>query len=101
MNSAYVMEEIYAKQIALMLDASSPESEIVIDMSEAFDQANSENYAGKIINIQDNVVTVKLREKGGYSYSFFNNLDMEGNYYPDFDKKSYIFKIISYKENAQ
>lgn len=97
MGSAAVLEEKYAKQIALIIDSSKPDMEIVLDMSDAIKKAEDEKWGGEIvnINIQDNVVTVKLREKGDYSYSFFNDIDV--NYY--LDEESYIFIMGEKIEN--
>ena len=76
MGGAAVLEEKYAKQIALILDSAEPVMIISINMKDAIKIANKENRdLNNIISIQDNVVKVQLREKGGYSYSFFNDID--------------------------
>jgi len=97
MNSASTTEEIYAKQIAMMLDAVEPSTQIVIGMEDAFGMAEKNNYNGKIVDIQGNIVTVRLREKGGYSYPFFNNVDIENSYYPVSAEKTYVFNAEAYK----
>jgi hypothetical protein len=76
MGSAAVLEEMYAKQIALIIDSSEPGMEIHLNMENAFDKREKEWDINKIVSIQENIVTVKLREKGGYAYSFFNNVDV-------------------------
>lgn len=68
-----VLEEEYAKEVALMIDHVEPQSVIEIDMSDAFSKAQ-EGWQNKLIQIEGNVVRVQLREKGGYSYSFFNDV---------------------------
>jgi len=91
-----LMEEAYAKKIALVLDAARPGMEISLDMQKAIDKADKD-YAGKIVEITGNLVTVKLRQKGGYSYSFFNNI----TFYPVFyysSNKPYSFIVESYKK---
>ncbi len=76
MGAAAVLEEKYAKQIALILDSAEPVMIISINMEDAIKIANKENRdLNNVISIQDNVVKVQLREKGGYSYSFFNDID--------------------------
>lgn len=76
MGGAAVLEEKYAKQISLILDSAEPVMIISINMEDAIKIANKENRdLNNIISIQDNVVKVQLREKGGYSYSFFNDID--------------------------
>ena len=94
-GSAAVLEEKYAKQIALILDSAKPVMEISLNMEDALKISKKEKFEGSIVNIQDNIVTVKLRNEGqGYSYSFFN--DVEVNSYP-IDNKNYIFVISGYK----
>ena len=79
-GSALIEEEL-AKQTALIIDSAKPGMIIRINVEEALEKANTEKFTKNIITIQGNVVTVKLREKGGYSYSFFNNVD--ANVFPD------------------
>jgi hypothetical protein len=94
-GSAAVLEEKYAKQIALILDSAKPVMEISLNMEDALKISKKEKFKGKIVSIGDNIVTVKLRNEGnGYSYSFFN--DVEVNSYP-IDDKNYIFIISGYK----
>ena len=92
-----ILEEKYAKQIALVLDAAEPGMTISLDMKDAIDIAKKENSdLGSIVSIKDNVVFVKLSEKGGYSYSFFNDLQFDGvisNYYLNQAKTGFIFVI--------
>jgi len=93
-GSAAVLEEKYAKQIALILDATKPVMEISLNMEDALKIAHKEKFEGSIVKIQGNIVTVKLRNEGnGYSYSFFN--DVEVNSYP-LDDKNYLFVVSEY-----
>ena len=80
-TSAVLIEEELAKQIALIVDSAKPETIIKINVEEAIQKAEKEKYSGNIIIIEKNLVTVKLREKGGYSYSFFNDVDASA--FPD------------------
>ena len=58
-------------------------------------KAEKKKWEGKIIDIKDNVVTVKLHEGGGYSYSYFNDVDLDAIYfYPDTDE--FKFKVLGY-----
>lgn len=95
-GSDAVLEEKYAKQIALMIDAAEPGMTIYLNMEDAINSAAANGIppAG-IVKINDNIVTVKLRDKGGYSYSFFNNVHADPN--PDFSKKEFYF-VISAKQ---
>ena len=92
-ESASVLEEKYAKQIALLIDAAEPLMTIHLNMEDALDVAEKENFpAGEIVKITGNLVTVKLREDGGYSYSFFNDVDANANF-DTLNKKEYYFVI--------
>ena len=82
-GGAAVLEEKYAKQIALTIDGAKPLMEITLNMKDAFKKMDDEWNKDDVVLIKDNVVTVKLREKGGYSYSFFNDVNVDSVY----DKK--------------
>lgn len=75
-DGAIVLEQSYAKNIALVLDSAKPVMEIQVNMEKAFEVADKNNVArDDVVKIKDNLVIVKLSEKGGYSYSFFNDVD--------------------------
>src|SRR3989344_8103555 len=82
MGNASVLEEKYAKQIAMIIDSAKPEMEIYLDMNDAIKNAEKNSVDGNdIISVRDNVVTVKLQENSkGYSYSFFNNVEVSRIY---------------------
>ena len=77
MGSAAELEEMHAKQIALLLDSAKEGMTISIDMSEALDKKEESFSKNKVVLINENVVTVKLRENGGYSYSFFSDVKID------------------------
>ncbi|MDP2629018.1 MAG: hypothetical protein Q8P15_03945 [Nanoarchaeota archaeon] len=96
-GDASVLEEKYAKQIALLIDAAEPIMTINLNMEDAIKIAEKENFpAGEIVTRTGNVITVKLREDGGYSYSFFNDVEVNANF-DTITKKEYYF-VISEKE---
>lgn len=99
MGDTAVLEEKYAKQIALIIDSAKPGMEINLNMEDAVKKAEDENWEGKIVSISDNIVTVKLTDGGGYSYSFFNDVNV--TIYPDNSNPehiiSYVIKINEYK----
>lgn len=78
-----VLEEKYAKQIALMIDAAEPGMIIHFNMKDAIEKAVKEGRnPANIVLINKNVVTVKLSEKGSNpqsSYSFFNDVEVNAN----------------------
>jgi len=96
-GSAAVLEEKYSKQIALIIDSAKPGMIIHLNMEDAINKAKKENWdPNNIVMIHDNIVTVKLREKGGYSYSFFNNIDVTANF-DTINNQEYFFVIDEYK----
>lgn len=94
-GNAATIEEKYAKQIALMIDAAEPGMVIHLNMEEAIEEAN-ENGLNNIVFINGNIVTVKLRDKGGYSYSFFNDVAVSPPYISLKNKNEYIIPIKNY-----
>ena len=96
MGSAAVLEEGYAKKIALLIDSAKPGMVISLDMEEGVDIAKKEKWSvERIVTIQDNIVRVQLREKGGYSYSFFNDVNVNVNF--DTTTNSGYYFVISEK----
>ena len=96
-SSAHVLEPIYAKKIALLIDASRPGEIIRLNMNNAKKISDKEGVNFKnIFLIKNNVVYVKLSKKTQSSYSFFN--DVKVNEYPDTNSGkdfngNYIFVI--------
>ncbi len=85
-SGGILLEQSYAKQIALLIDSARPLSEVIIklDMGDGMKVDKkwfAENFA-RVLSIDGDVVTVKLSEKGGYSYSFFNDVDVSSEIGP-------------------
>ncbi|MFA5953658.1 MAG: hypothetical protein WC812_03630 [Candidatus Pacearchaeota archaeon] len=81
---AISLEQVYSKKIALIIDSSSLGMIIKINMQDAKEIAekNSVDFSNVVfIDEITHSVTVKLTEKGGYSYSYFN--DAKVNAYSD------------------
>lgn len=96
-NGAIVLEESYSKNIALLIDASTPVMEMKINMDKAFDLADSKGISrDEIVKIENNSVTVKLTADSGYTYNFFNDVDVTA-YADVYPNKNYIIKINGYK----
>ena len=100
-SGAILLEQSYAKQIALLINSAPAGTEIQINMQEGFELAdkNKVNRAD-VVNIYGNIVKVKLSEKGGYEYSFFNDVDVSefpGNIYDD-SIKNLHFIIVNPKQ---
>ena len=99
-GSEALLEEKYSKQIALIIDSAKPQTEIHLNMKDAIEKAKNkwgEDKIGKIVSISGNIVTVKLREKGENSYSFFNDVDV--SVYHDNQKNIEEYVIIINKYN--
>jgi lipoprotein signal peptidase len=97
-NGTIVLEQIYAKEIALSIDYAKPIMLIKIDMEKGLNIAKKNGIDfNNVVQITDNVVKVKLSQNSGYTYSFFN--DVEVGAYPDRDKftgkytGSYVFVV--------
>ena len=96
-SGAILLEQTYSKQIALMIDSAKPTMEIKLNMEKAqkIAEENKVDF-GEAVNINGNLVKVKLSQKGGYEYSFFN--DVEAKAFPEIDDQNkytgnYIFTI--------
>tara|TARA_Y100000310_G_C20234033_1_gene601589 strand:- start:113 stop:514 length:402 start_codon:yes stop_codon:yes gene_type:complete len=81
-GSGALLEEQYAKQIALTIDSAKARMSIDLDLKEGIKKAEKEGQTVEnMISINKNVVTVKIDPKGkGYSYSFFNDVDVSIKY---------------------
>ena len=92
-GSAAVLEEKYAKQIALLIDAAELGMSIHLNMEEAITTAREKNLpADEIVRITGNLVTVKLEDGVGHSYTFFNDVEVSANF-DTLNKKEYYFVI--------
>ena len=99
-GSEALLEEKYSKQIALLIDSAKPGMIIQLNMEDALEKADKNNWERKkIVFIEGNEVTVKLREKGENSYSFFNDVDVF--IFPDTSSnpvKEYVILIDKYNK---
>jgi len=99
-EGAIVLEQAYAKEVSLLIDSAKPGTTMLLNIEKGKKLADKNNVAvDDIIQINNNMVTVKLSESGGYSYSFFN--DVDASTYPDttdpLNIKDYVIKINNYK----
>ena len=77
-GGAIVLEESYAKNIAMLIDSAKPVMTLKLDMGEAWKLAEKNGIAfEEVVIITGNQVKVKLTDKGGYTYNFFNDVDVE------------------------
>lgn len=75
-EGATAYEQIYSKQIALLIDKSKPYSEIIIDFEKGYEIAEKNKINKKLVEIKDNAVIVSLSDKIGYSTYFFKNYEI-------------------------
>jgi hypothetical protein len=94
LNSAdekYVAEQVYSKNIAMIIDMAKPEQKIFIDMSELFWLVEKEIDRGSIkrediikIDSSQKYVFVALGHQTSYAYRYFSdysiNYEVNGNY---------------------
>ncbi len=94
-SGVILLEEVSAKQIALLIDSAQPGEFFYLNMEKAYDVAKKEGVDfSKIISKDSNLITVKLKDvdnRKGYSYSFFNDVNVVIT--PIEDKKMYLFLI--------
>ena len=74
-SSGALLEDAYSKQIALIADSAKPNMIVRLNMKEALELAQENGIdLDKVVTQQDNFITVKLSERGGKSYPFFNDI---------------------------
>ena len=72
-NSSLAYEQHYAKEIALLIDSSSPGMIFNLDFSKGFDIAkeNSKFKDLVVIDEENSLIKVTLRNSGGYQIAYF------------------------------
>lgn len=78
-NQNSILEQTYAKQIALLIDNAKPDMAILINVNNIKEIALNNNYPlDKIfsVNKQTNMIKVSLGRGGGYGYSYFSDYDV-------------------------
>lgn len=98
-SQSILYEQIYAKQIALMINKAKPGMKIELDTFEMQRIARKNNFLGNLVNINndENKINVKLIEGKGYSYYFFNDADVSWNLKKD-DRKL-ILEVVESTDN--
>ena len=78
-------EQVYAKQIALMVEKAEPGMEIEYRNFRMFKFAADNNAPKEIVSFDNqlNQVTVRLSNGKGYDYRFFNDVDVAWSILPD------------------
>ena len=87
-----VYEEVYAKEIAFIIDSAKPGMQISFDMTKVVEIASKSNIGrNEIVSIEGGVVNVKLSSGEGYGMKYFSNYDASASF-----KDNYI--TISVRE---
>jgi len=104
-SGAIVLEQGYSKQIAMFADSAKPVMLLKIDMEKGkkIAEKNGINF-NDVVKINENIIRVKLDEGSGYSYAFFNDVDVFA--YADRDEKGeytgmYVLTINEKVENEE
>jgi hypothetical protein len=87
-SSALFYEEVYAKEIALLVENSVPGQTYEIDVTNAMEIAkkgkiNLEvfSHGFLVYNETDNSVNVKIGSSGGYKFVYFSKINLTNKYY--------------------
>jgi hypothetical protein len=75
-TQASVIEQVYSKQITLLIDNAKPGMTVNLDVSELYDAAEKNKYRGGVVVIdnQNKKVRVNVVQGRGYEFSFFNDV---------------------------
>jgi hypothetical protein len=81
-SGVVLLERPYAKQVALLIDSARPGMQMTVNFERAMKVSDKNGLDFKdVLKIENNFVYVKLSDKSGHEYHFFNDLDI--NIYPD------------------
>ena len=78
-EGAFIYEQIYAKQIALLIDNAKPDMTIGLNMENAIKIAKKNNQdLDKIVSISnnENKVIISLSSRGGHSFQYFSDYNV-------------------------
>jgi hypothetical protein len=80
-SQSSLVEQIYAKQVSLLIDKAKPGTEVYIDISRLEEIAKKNSFREEIIKIDNKKkeVVVRLTKGEGYSSNFFSNNDVLWN----------------------
>lgn len=104
LTGSLVYEEIYAKKIALLIDSAKPGTDLLLDITPlkgVADKVQGKNIESQIItlNSDKNSVMVSLRlGERGYTYSYFSDYNISGQYKSVGEKFFYLIKVEEKKK---
>lgn len=85
-TGAMVYEQAYAKQIALLIDYSKPETDIKIDFSKAINVAKENKKIQNLVKIDEanKEVIISLSGQGGYGMRYFSDYNVKTEFAGNF-----------------
>lgn len=91
-SGANVIERAKARQIALVIDEMRENTEIEINLSDLYDEAEDNKFIGYVVvpNFEDNKITVQVIEGKGNDYYFFRALKQDSII---LDEKEQVLRI--------
>lgn len=92
-NSAYLIEEVNAKKIALLIDAAESDTKIIVDVDEVFAKNKLVGVNPLVVDSENNVVRIKMSEKTGYSYGFYNKKAVNSEFTEQEGRKYLVLTI--------
>ncbi len=75
-SKEFIYEQVYAKQISLVIDNAKPDMAILLNAEDLAKFAKKNNKPlSEVISVDENTKTIKvnLKKTGGYSYRYFSN----------------------------
>ena len=96
-SGAFVLEQAYAKEAALIIDNAKPGMSILVEMEDALKVAKKNGVKEENIVRIDSVekrIILKFSNKGAYSFQYFNDNEVSAGIRG-------IFLEINVKEKAQ
>ena len=92
-SGAFVLEQLYAKQIALLIDNSEPGTIIKVDISDAYEIAKENNVPKEqMFRFDKNLISVRL-DSDAYRFGFFRDLSVITGVESDGDKTLLVMDI--------
>ncbi len=81
-QGAVLLESSYAKESSLLIDGAKPGMIFTLNMGDGMEIAEENGIDfSDVVEVGKNYVIVKLTDKGGYKYTFFNDVNVSA--YPD------------------
>ena len=96
-SGAVLLEDAYSKNVALLIDSAKPLMSIHLKLQDLKDVSDKNGIPfSDILKIEGNYVTIKLSEKGGTKYHFFNNINVTS--YPSKNDGEEGFYVLTFSK---